>query len=147
MKTIEFTKQELEELNVILYNVKYGKSNIKYNFNEAIQIRVLRALGRPLPLSVDRTPENVAKRFMQEIQYDNGSVDRWHPEDYPQEWVELLARALKEFFDANPKVLEELEEETIVKIAIGDDEEGNPWEELPGYDKIDEVLNDYFDHE
>lgn len=146
MKTIEFTTQELEELNVILYNAKYGKSNIKYNFNEAIQIRVLRALGRPLPLSVDRTPENVAKRFMQEIQYDNGMVNRFHPGDYPQEWVELIAGALKEFFDVNPKALEELGEGTIETIAAGD-EEDNPWKELPGYEKVDDVLNEYFDHE
>lgn len=146
MKTIEFTTQELEELNVILYNVKYGKGNIKYNFNEAIQIRVLRALGRPLPLSVDRTPENIAKWFMQEIQYDNGSVNRFHPEGYPQEWVELIAGALKDFFDANPEALAELEERTIETIAVGD-EEDNLWKELPGYEKVDDVLNEYFDHE
>lgn len=123
METIEFTKQEMEEF------------------------KVLRALGRPLPLRVERTSENVARWFMQEIQYDNGAVDRFHPEEYPAEWVELISGVLKEFFDANPEVLEELEEATIVKIAIGDDEEGNPWEELPGYDKVDEVLNNYFDHE
>lgn len=86
----------------------------------------------------------LAKALMREIQYDNGMVDRWHPESYPEYWVTKIAEAGAKFFDANP---EKLTEDDIFEIACGFHEDNEKiYGPLIGWTELNDVLNDYFDN-
>ena len=91
-----------------------------------------------------RNKRKIAKMFMKHIQYDNGCVNRFEDETYPEEWVGKIAEALIDFCLYNPDLLDE---DVIEEIAIGSEtgEMRKKYSVLRGFKKLDEVLNDYFD--
>ena len=86
----------------------------------------------------------IAKSLMKEIMYDNGAVDRWHPEKYPKKWVNKIAPIAGRFFEHNPSYLTN---EHIMNICDGFLEENEKlYGNLVGYKELDKVLNEYFDY-
>lgn len=91
------------------------------------------------------TPQELAKRLMKEIMYDNGMVDRWNTEQYPQNWVDKIAGPADKFFNANPHCYTD---EDIENICAGEYGENQLlYSQLEGYAELEEVLNEYFDGE
>lgn len=92
------------------------------------------------------SPEHIeiAKSLMKEIMFDNGMVDRWHPEKYPERWVNKIAKSAGVFFDAHPELLTN---EDIENICCGEMEENEQkYGSLPEYEQLNKDLNNYFDH-
>lgn len=135
MKTLEFTNEELYNLYLSLL----GVDNESYI---PIKNKVKKALGYPVPFKYDQSYENVAKLMMEAIQYDSGAATLWNPETYPSEWVDAISQAAENFFKANP---EYFKEESIERIGIGLGEDSEECDELEGFQKLNQVLNDYFE--
>lgn len=131
MKTLEFKNEELYNLYLSLL----GVDNESYI---PIKNKVKKALGYPVSFQYDQSYENVAKLMMEAIQYDSGAVTLWNPETYPSEWVDAISQAAENFFKANP---EYFKEESIERIGLGEDSE--ECDELEGFQKLNQVLNDY----
>ncbi|MBB6236523.1 hypothetical protein HDC90_001135 [Pedobacter sp. AK013] len=86
----------------------------------------------------------IAKQLMKEIMYDNGMVDRWHPEKYPTKWIDRISAPAGVFFDANPEILNN---EDIDQMCCGElNENQTKYGSLVGYKELDEALNDYFNN-
>ena len=52
-------------------------------------------------MQTDKGHIEIAKSLMKEIQYDNGAVNRWNDEIYPEKWVNKIAIAAR---GANPVI-------------------------------------------
>lgn len=94
---------------------------------------------------VDPGHIEIARSVMQEIMYDNGMVDRWHPEKYPKKYVNAIAASAGVFFDAHPGLLTD---EDIELICCG--EESEVKEKYSGYQEYKQMsidLNKYFNRE
>jgi hypothetical protein len=84
----------------------------------------------------------IACLFMHDIMFDNGVVDRWHPEAYPIEWVNKIAPIAARFFELNPGLLTP---DYINDICSGEHgEKIDRYGKLPGFEALDNILNDYF---
>lgn len=90
--------------------------------------------------------ETIARKIMKDIVYDNGFVDRWHPETdalYPDEWVEKLKEASKIFFG---KHTDYLTIKDIESIAIGCyDENVEEYGRFPEYEQLERTINEYYE--
>lgn len=91
---------------------------------------------------MEQTPQELAKRLIQEIMYCNGMVNRWEPETYPQEWVDKIAGPAAKFFGANPHCYTDEDIENICDGEYGENQ--LLYSQLEGYAELDEVLNEYF---
>lgn len=86
----------------------------------------------------------IAARLMQFIQYDNCMVDASNPEYYPLVWVDRIAEIAMPFFILNhPQLLNERDIENICSGFYDDNKK--LYGHLPGWQDLDEILNDYFD--
>lgn len=95
-------------------------------------------------MTTDKGHIEIAKSLMKEIQYDNGAVDRWHAEKYPEKWVNKIALAAGVFFEANP---DKLTDEDIFEITCGEMEDSSEaYGNLIGWTELNVVLNEYFDN-
>lgn len=84
--------------------------------------------------------------FMERIQYDNGSVDRWNPEHYEIEWIEKIGPIAENFFCLNNIPISNKSNDIIEEIATGFHKEVHArFSEYKGFAELDKVLNDYFD--
>ena len=92
---------------------------------------------------IEKAYINAAKSFIEEIQYDNGIIDRYTDVVYPKEWVDKIAKVAKTFFVANP---DRFTEEDIETIACGcSDDNELVYGELAGYNDLIDTLNEYFE--
>lgn len=83
--------------------------------------------------------ETIARTIMQYIVYDNGLVNRWHPESealYPVEWIEKLKEASKIFFSKHTNYLTTKD---IESIAIGCYDEN-----VEEYGQLEQTINDWY---
>lgn len=87
----------------------------------------------------------IAKQLMKEIMYDNGMVDRWHPEKYPKKYVDKISLVAGVFFENNPDVLTNEDIENICCGELSENEE--MYGKLHGYENLSKALNDYFNQE
>ena len=95
-------------------------------------------------MQTDKGHIEIAKSLMKEIQYDNGAVNRWNDETYPEKWVNKIAIAAGVFFEANP---DRLTDEDIFEIACGGMEDSEEtYGKLTGWKGLNDVLNEYFDN-
>ena len=93
---------------------------------------------------IEKAYINAAKSFIEEIQYDNGIIDRYKDVVYPKEWVDKIAKVAKVFFVANP---DKFTEEDIETIACGcSDDNKFVYGELAGYNDLIDTLNEYFEN-
>jgi hypothetical protein len=92
---------------------------------------------------IDKGDIEIAKSLMKKIMYDNGAVDRWNPEKYPEKWVSKIAPIAGNFFEKNPELLTD---ENITVLACGSDSlvGFDGMENLEGFKELNDVLNDYF---
>lgn len=90
----------------------------------------------------------LAHSFMKEIMYDNGMVDRFHPEVYPEVHVKNIALAIGEFLESNELMYDELtSDNTINFISTGEETEvQTKYGALEGFAKLHTALNNYFDN-
>lgn len=85
----------------------------------------------------------IAEQIMENIAYDNGTVDRWHPMTYPSKWLNNIAKKSFIFFNENPQLMND---EDIEEICNGEETEvQNKYSNLKGWDELNKVLNEYFD--
>ena len=94
--------------------------------------------------SIDPGHIEIAKSLMKEILYDNGYVDRWHPEEkqYSKKWMDKIAVVAGNFFDQNPEVLTDEDIESICCGFVEENEE--KYGSLSGYKEMSDILNEYF---
>lgn len=95
---------------------------------------------------MDNGHVEIAKSLMKEIMYDSGVVDRWHPEKYPEKWVNKIAPIAGKFFDLHPKLLTN---ENIELLATGSEECDGTFDGLENYEgfqELNDVLNEYHDN-
>ncbi len=93
---------------------------------------------------MDNGSIELAKSLMKEIMYDNGVVDRFHPEKYSRRWVNKIAPIAEYFFAKNPQVLEN---EDINLICCGFQEDVDAkYGKMDGWNELNKVLNDYFNN-
>lgn len=86
--------------------------------------------------------DEVAKQIMQNMQLDNG-YGHFEGISYPKKWIDKISKAAQKFFDANP---DKFTDEDIENLSCGCyDENVEYYGGLIGYDKLDKVLNEYFD--
>jgi len=86
----------------------------------------------------------IVKELMISILYDNGYIDRWHPEEtqISEKWQYKIAPIAGKFFDLNPDFLSELH---IENISIGSyDENEEIYGKLEGYSELSNILDDYY---
>lgn len=90
--------------------------------------------------------ETIARKIMQDVIYDNGFVDRYHPETpemYSDEWVEKLKDASKNFFDKHPNYLTIHDFEAI---AIGCyDENVEEYGRFSEYEQLERTISEYYE--
>ena len=90
--------------------------------------------------------ETIARKIMKDIVYDNGFVDRWHPETpemYPDEWVNKIKEASKIFFSKN---INYLTVKDIEAIAIGCyDENIEEYGRFSEYEQLERTINEYYE--
>ena len=87
---------------------------------------------------------DIAVKFMKNILYDNGIVNRIEPEYIDQSWVLKIGVAADNFFTLHPYLLTD---DVIDEIATGDvDEIESKYGQLEGFRELNQVLNEYFDH-
>lgn len=141
MKYMELNTEELSLINALLDSITMSAYNPLKN-------KIKAALGFPVPFKEDMGYENVAKLIMRECQYENGMVDRYSPEKYPEKWVALIRQSAELFFKYNPQFLSEKYIEIIGKGLIEGDEENNQGisSELAGWDELNRVISHYADH-
>lgn len=85
----------------------------------------------------------IAKSLMQEIMYDNGCVNRFEKEKYPNKWVVKIADKAAIFFDNNENCLTN---EHIEQIVTGEYEYNNLYYgNMVGYSELNKILNEYFE--
>jgi len=84
----------------------------------------------------------VAKQIMELIQYDNGYG---HVEgiSFPKKWVNLIAKECEVFFSNNEELLTD---EDLENICMGGDDVSGQYISIKGFDRLDKILNDYFDN-
>lgn len=98
-----------------------------------------------LNLAHEHNGKAIACVLMQNIMYDNGSVDRWNPEAYPIDAVNKIAPIARAFFLANPELLTV---EVLDEIASGFHEDLEArFGSLTGYRELNNILNEWFDGE
>jgi hypothetical protein len=87
----------------------------------------------------------VARRLMKEILYDNGMVNRWHPEEYPLDHVERIARVAGPFFK---KYRGLYTDPHINHICCGEDTEVEAaYSKYEGWRELTDALNNFFNGE
>lgn len=87
--------------------------------------------------------EDLAKYLMKQIQYGAGVVDRWHPEKYPEEYINKISQPAFDFFACHNQLI--WNEEDIANITDGDEDENiELYSKLVGWTELNEALNDYF---
>lgn len=88
--------------------------------------------------------EEKARRLMKEIMYANGCVNRWNPETYPEEHVEVISKVANTFFGLHPELYNN---DDILNICDGClDENTMMYGHLKGYKELNDALNDYFEN-
>ena len=80
---------------------------------------------------IDINYEAIAKALMREIMYDNGCVNRYEEEKYPEEQVKEIASELPKFF------------ENLIKELVSDNC-GVMLHKIQGYLGIQFALDKYF---
>lgn len=90
--------------------------------------------------------EAIARRIMKEIVYDNGFVDRYHPENeelYPVEHVDAIKLACKIYFSNRTGIMNLGD---ITNIAIGcHDENLEEYGRFPEYEQLERTINEYYE--
>ncbi len=89
--------------------------------------------------------ETIARKIMQDIIYDNGFVDRWHPETpemYPDEWVDKIKASAKNFFSKHTNYLTIKD---ITAIAVGCYDENVEEYGSPEYEQLERTINEYYE--
>jgi hypothetical protein len=85
----------------------------------------------------------VAKSLMKEIMYDNGFVDRNHPEEYPEEHVVAIEAQAEIFFGAHPEFFVEWH---MHDMCCGEwHENQEKYAIYPEYEGLAKALNEYHD--
>jgi len=99
------------------------------------------------PDEIEKLPayHQLAVKFMKEIMYDNGMVNRLEPERYEVKYINHIAIPAGTFFQANPDLPID---ETINEIATMEYVEMmNKYSYLNGFESLNEALEDFFnDH-
>lgn len=139
-RSVPFTEEELRYIWITYINNEEGTG-------KNIRDKVAFALGYPEPLERNQKHSNIAKLMMRAIQYENGMVNRYEPETFPQKWVDMITLDLNYFFMHNPS-LYPLSNEMLEAIAnySEDEDEENLLMHLEGFDRLNNTLNFYFDH-
>lgn len=88
----------------------------------------------------------IAKSLMLEILYDNGYIDRWHPEksQFSVKWQNKIAPIAGNFFDLHPELLTD---DNIRTLALGSencDETFDGLENYEGFKELSAILDLYF---
>jgi len=84
----------------------------------------------------------VAKGLMELIQLDNG-YGHVVGISFPTKWVNSISKSAKIFFEANPDMYTD---ENLEIIAVGGEDDLDKFENLVGYKKLSDTLNNYFDY-
>jgi len=95
---------------------------------------------------MDKGYIEIAKSLMKEIMYDNGAVDRWHPEHYSEKWINKIAPIAGNFFDKHPELLNDKNIETLALGSDKCDETFDGLENYYGFKELNDILNEYFDN-
>lgn len=86
--------------------------------------------------------EEIAKKLMDNIAYDNGAVDHWHPMKYPEKWKKKIGDAAEPFFKAHPQYLNDDDMEDMCNGEYSEIQE--KFGKFGDYKPLDDVLNEYF---
>lgn len=91
---------------------------------------------------MEKTHIKIAKRLMEAIAYSNGAVDRWHPMEYPEKYLNEITIVAGRFFDKYPELLTD---DDIMEMCDGEvTEVANKYGNLEGWSELNTALNNYF---
>lgn len=119
-----FTNSELFAIEILTRNEQDPVS-------EGINLKTRKMLGMALPVSVDQTPENIAKRIV-EYMSENGNCG------ISKEYLKVLARTLKNFLKENGL---KADENLALTIANGKASEIYPW--VKGSEEVTKIFQEW----